>query len=477
MDGNKAIEGVSKKSWLLLERFVAIFLPLLIIISSVAAAFHYFEIKSEMVKAKAGLSQGVEHQLRVITNDLQDIVSDLMVLSDLKSAQKLFKQPTVASRAEVANTMLSFSMRKGIYDQIRYLDASGQELVRVDFNNGYPAIVAQDQLQNKSKRYYFRDAYTLAQNEIFVSPFDLNIEHGDIETPLKPMIRFATPIFDNNGNKLGVVLINYLGEHLIQNLHAAANSATGQIMLLNQQGYWLSGVQPEELWGFMFPERLEGTFGNKFPKAWQQILRVNSGQVMTNHGLFTFTAVYPLASGQQSSSGSGSAFAPSASRMKTHDYYWKIVSFISTSTLQARRNLLFNKFIYLYFFVVLLGGVGSWFLARSRLRNQLAKEALHDSEEKFRAVSNSAIDAIIMINSQGRIAFWNPAAERIFGHLRAQIIDEDLHDILAPSRYHEKFRQGMAKFRINGGGNIIGKVKELKFPRFSVLQAYRKKPF
>ncbi len=76
-------------------------------------------------------------------------------------------------------------------------------------------VADQCKLQNKKNRYYFRDVFKLNQGEVFVSPLDLNIERGEIEQPLKPMIRFGTPIFDKYSNKRGIVLLNYLGSKLL----------------------------------------------------------------------------------------------------------------------------------------------------------------------------------------------------------------------------------------------------------------------
>ena len=44
--------------------------------------------------------------------------------------------------------------------------------------------------------------------EVYISPFDLNIENKQIEVPLKPMIRFGTPIKDHNGKNNGIIIGN-----------------------------------------------------------------------------------------------------------------------------------------------------------------------------------------------------------------------------------------------------------------------------
>ena len=81
----------------------------------------------------------------------------------------------------------------------------------------------------------------LERGQLFVSPFDLNVEHEQIERPLKPVIRVATPVFDNGGVKRGVLVLNYLGAALLQKLAQVTVSFPGSVFLLNKDGYFLRG--------------------------------------------------------------------------------------------------------------------------------------------------------------------------------------------------------------------------------------------
>ena len=135
-----------------------------------------------------------------------------------------------------------FCQTQGLYDQIRYLDDKGQERIRVNYNTGHPASVPDRDLQAKVDRYYFPDAMLLNKDKIFMSPFDLNMEHNTIERPLKPTIRFATPVFDKEGAKCGILILNYLGAALI-NAEVAAGFE-GSVWLLNPRGYYLAVPAP-----------------------------------------------------------------------------------------------------------------------------------------------------------------------------------------------------------------------------------------
>ncbi len=88
---------------------------------------------------------------------------------------------------------------------------------------------------------------------------------------------------------------------------------------------------------------------------------------------------------------------------------------------------------------------------------QKLKNAIH----KFQVISNSAADAIIMMDPEGKISYWNPAAEQIFGYKKQEIIGRDLHKMLTPMRYHESFFHAFNHFQRTGLGSAVGKTLEL----------------
>ena len=90
-----------------------------------------------------------------------------------------------------------------------------------------------------------------------------------------------------------------------------------------------------------------------------------------------------------------------------------------------------------------------------------AVEALRESEEKFRSISSSAQDALIMMNSKGNITYWNEAAERIFGYTKDEVMGRDLHRLLVPKKYLDAFMKGFKGFQETGQGNAIGKTIEM----------------
>lgn len=78
----------------------------------------------------------------------------------------------------------------------------------------------------------------------------------------------------------------------------------------------------------------------------------------------------------------------------------------------------------------------------------------------FEAISHAAQDAIIMINNQGDIIYWNPAAERIFGYTPQEAYNKNVHHLLAPEQYISKYSAGFSNFQSSGEGVAIGKTLE-----------------
>jgi PAS domain S-box-containing protein len=86
-----------------------------------------------------------------------------------------------------------------------------------------------------------------------------------------------------------------------------------------------------------------------------------------------------------------------------------------------------------------------------------AEQALRDSETKLRAIAESARDAILMMDTGGLITYWNPAAELIFGYTKEEVAGKNLHELLAPQRYHEAHKAAFPRFVETGQGEATAK--------------------
>jgi len=87
-----------------------------------------------------------------------------------------------------------------------------------------------------------------------------------------------------------------------------------------------------------------------------------------------------------------------------------------------------------------------------------AEKGLIESEEKFSKLSTSAQDAIVMVDNNSAVTFWNPAAEKIFGYTREEVMGKDLNELVAPLGYEDKHTEGFSEFKTEGKGSADGQL-------------------
>ncbi len=95
-------------------------------------------------------------------------------------------------------------------------------------------------------------------------------------------------------------------------------------------------------------------------------------------------------------------------------------------------------------------------------QRQQADDARREGESRLRAVTDNALDPVLMIDPRGRISYWNPAAERTFGYSAAEALGQDLHVLLAPARYHAAQAAAFGPFLRTGQGAVVGAARELE---------------
>lgn len=93
--------------------------------------------------------------------------------------------------------------------QIRYLDETGKEIVRAETKtNGDIVLVEEADLQNKGKTDYFNKTIHLPADKIYLSEINLNREHGKVLIPYIRTLRASAPLYSENGEAEGIIVIN-----------------------------------------------------------------------------------------------------------------------------------------------------------------------------------------------------------------------------------------------------------------------------
>ncbi len=86
---------------------------------------------------------------------------------------------------------------------------------------------------------------------------------------------------------------------------------------------------------------------------------------------------------------------------------------------------------------------------------------IQEGEQRFRQINSSAQDAIVIVNEQVQVSDWNFAAQKMFGHSREEALGKQMHQLIAPPRFHADAARGFALFEKTGDGPLIGKTTEI----------------
>jgi PAS domain S-box-containing protein len=90
-----------------------------------------------------------------------------------------------------------------------------------------------------------------------------------------------------------------------------------------------------------------------------------------------------------------------------------------------------------------------------------SEEDIRDSEEKRRLIMSGALDAIICIDTNGTVTFWNPQAEVIFGWKEAEVLKKDLAELIIPQSFRKYHNEGIEHYLKTGEGKVLNILLEL----------------
>jgi signal transduction histidine kinase len=263
----------------------------------------HFSIQALREETLAHLDQEVASRAETVARFMEQLASEVLFLSASTALDDLVEAGTESARQRLEQDFSVFATAYPYIYQVRYLDHRGQEQVRVDRRGDRLMVVPLSSLQDKSDRYYFREAMVLVPGQIYVSPLDLNIEHGQVETPERPVVRVATPVADHAGTLKGLLIINLHAELFLRQVQQMAEVHGGTAYLFDQAGFFL--VQAGTGAGTSVPAGFKmhdvATLGKAFPQATlpdilagQRGVRVSDGQVVA----FAPVGVRPMAGHQ-----------------------------------------------------------------------------------------------------------------------------------------------------------------------------------
>lgn len=353
--------------------------------------------------------------------------------------------PQWLNTSPVANQTLAIQFQRIMdvtpyFQQLRLIGLDGRELVRLNSVQGRVIQTKEEALQDKSKRYYVTEGLQLKPGEIYISPMDLNIENNKIELPLRPMLRFVTPAVDSNGIIRGLIVSNYNAGHLLKEIVERNVSENIDLMLLNEEGYWLFSPNKDERWGFMLEH--DKKFARKNPEVWQKITNSETSH-QTNHiGMFSHMVL------NHTLTKSATAESKSEDPLSWHlvnPPHWYLVAFSNPEVMMpgfsSDRQILF--LLALLFLLTLVPFSIAWG-RRKAIQNYTSSRLA-----AYARVIDESHDLIYIVSKEGNILYANHAVVQEYGYALDEMIGNK-PSLFKSGRHPDEFYQLLWNTLVSG---------------------------
>ncbi len=368
----------------LFKSFIIIYFAIALIVVVVLVLYYKKETDNVLQYLKISEEQSLRLEKSVVLQKLDNVYSDILFLANGKTINNYLDSNTPDSKEKSINEFIEYSKLKGLYEQIIFIDKNGKEKFIINYNNGRAYSVSKNKLNSQRNNYFFKDIFNLDYKQVYISPLELYLNDNiTIGSALKPIMMLGTPVFDSNGEKRGIILLNYLATDIITSLNDFAKLSVGKIMLVNSIGDCLFDIEDAGQ-GIDFQYSYEGlkNFSNIYPAVWKEILNFEFVQIATDKGLFSSSTI-PLSElfkvniTKNDNDNNSSDLKNNLTREK-ETYFWKIITFIPQQTIQ--KNFKSTQTEYLFWLgriLLILATIPSFLAAYILDRRRYHQEELY----------------------------------------------------------------------------------------------------
>lgn len=434
------------------------------------------------------------------TDILEELRSDAAFLArtpavqDIAAREALSVASPAATAAEVSRReLVQASFRVFLESRAWYqaigLAASadnGRELVRIERDQGGIVVVPESQLTHQSNPRHFRRAMALPEGQLYLSPVTLKRAGERIVEPHLPVMHAAMPVDTPAGHRFGVLHIS-IDMGLVFKVLDDLVDPEAVLYITNHLGDFLHHPDPAKSFGFDLGHRY--TLPQALPQT--KVLFSGAKDAMLLDNVRWQPEEPQIGYFERSTIGQGTQTRPlvigvmspravvlselNAVRQRSAAYTLLfalagigLVLFVSHRLTAPLRQITraVARFSRGDSHVPLpFGGSDEIGILADhfRLLAERVKSQVRDLEEKegrLRSIIETAVDGIIVINEEGKIEAFNPAAEGIFGYRAAEVMGRNVNMLMAsPDReQHDAYIQRYletAEAHIIGIGRVV----------------------
>lgn len=385
------------------RRFFMYLIPVIIIFN----IGYFFLYQNELDDLINRVHSQQDEEIGILTFILDTYFSqlneDLNLVYNSSEFQAYIKNPDKTHQNDVVAMFERVMNSKPEYVQLRYLDETGMEIVRVDQIAG--EIVNVDDLQDKSNRYYYISAMKTQASQMYISNLDLNVEHGVVVIPYQPVIRFSLPIFSDKEKK-GILIVNIDGIEFLSVLDHYQKKderviSTG--IFDNRNFWWVDNIEKQS-------EKLTLTDLNELYKGsfYENAQRRRSGEYKFGS---TYYSVQFLDTGKYLFEGYYS--------------FGLLSSFDIDEAILASDNVILTN-DWIRYVMMLLLTVGAWHLTVYLLNKESEQLMIFASGY----ISLFSYDGVVITGKDGNLIFCNGIFENTFGYTLEELKEDSISNVI-----------------------------------------------
>lgn len=337
---------------------------------------------------------------------LERLALDAEFIAHSPILRMYLEHPSPETRAGAQEALLVLASLRPHLDQLRYIDQQGVEQIRVDHRDGSARLSTQ--LQDKSDRDYVQSGLTLKPGGVYFSAVDLNIEHGQLERPFRPMLRSVAKVMVSD-HPAGMVVLNANADDLTKRLSVVLPTAQEHAVVLNSNGGWIMGGGEKDWLFAANPDAPDAHLSTQEPALWEKIQNSLSGQ-FEYLGECYYYAWYQF---KQQQGQSPRWLVAQRSKGQTCDH-------LATSAVNAWARQLALLSVFTLPLLLL------WYLSRSRARE--LQRGLRETSAQLDLITREADLALLMVDHECRVRWINPEAERLLGWKANELLGANLHE-------------------------------------------------
>lgn len=266
--------------------------------------------RSLSADATAMLQEEVDDEYKAIDAFLEGVSKDVFFLSKLPAVEGIMRARANNGTdpegnitydvwvTQLQNVFVNKLQEKPYFTRMRYLDEVGNEIVRVDSQDGKPVVFTNAQLENDADDIHFDEIMQSSADSFFVSPVELKRDGEVIEEPHIPIVEYAVTVADAAGQIKGAIIIDVLAEEFIAPFATSEEGEEGHqfvdelFILTNRDGYYLSHPDSAKTWGFELGQ--DDTLAKDYaPEIAEQIMSGEQGILDLGDSLLGYRRLAP----------------------------------------------------------------------------------------------------------------------------------------------------------------------------------------